>query len=100
MNIRRYLELLAYIGYIGRPLKEVEDEFHKRWGVSRKMVWVYIQHLKREGLVRNKRETWREGRRWRSKIWVEPTPELKRIMAEVEANFYPSMMRRYLRKKE
>ncbi len=91
MNIRRYLEIIAYIGYVGRPLKEVEDELSERWGVSRKTIWYYINQLKREGLVKYSRE-WRRG-----PIWVMPTPALKVMVAAIEKEWEPSILKRYVK---
>ena len=91
MNIRRYMELIARIGYTGAPLKKLETELSQEWGVSVKTIWYYINQLKKEGLVRYRRD-WRRG-----PIWIVPTPELKEMIAEIEKNWAPEWMKRYVK---
>ena len=91
MNLRRYIELIAKIGYIGRPLKDLETELSREWRVSMKTVWYYINQLKNEGLVKYSRN----GRR--GPIWVMPTPKLKEIIAELEKGWSPELMKRYVK---
>ena len=91
MNIRRYMELIARIGYTGAPLKNLETELSQEWGVSVKTIWYYINQLKKEGLVRYRRD-WRRG-----PIWIVPTPQLKELVAELEKGWNPEYLRRYVR---
>ncbi len=91
MNLRRYLELIAKIGYVGKPLRKLEDELSSEWGVSRKTIWYYINQLKREGLIKYSRE-WRRG-----PIAIVPTPQLKKIMAELEKEWSPALLKRYVK---
>ena len=41
-NFRRYIQLIAEIGYVGRPLKDLETELSRERGVSTKTIWYYI----------------------------------------------------------
>jgi len=78
MFFERYLELIAEIGYVGKPLKSLETELSERWGVSVRAVYYMIIKLRKEGLVRFRRYG-------RSKaIEVVPTAKLKKIMARIE----------------
>jgi hypothetical protein len=38
MNLRRYVQIISRIGYVGRPLKDLEMELSREWGVSTKTV--------------------------------------------------------------
>ncbi len=91
MNLRRYMQLIAEIGYTGRPLKDLETELSREWGVSTKAIWYYINQLKQEGLVKYSR-AWRRG-----PITVVPTPKLKEMVAELEKGWSPEIMKRYVK---
>ena len=78
MFFERYLELIAEIGYVGKPLKKLETELSQRWGVSVRAVYYMINKLRREGLVRFRRYGKSKS------IEVVPTAKLKKIMVRVE----------------
>lgn len=78
MFFERYLELIAEIGYVGKPLRTLETELSQRWGVSIRAVYYMINKLRKEDLVRFRRYG-------RSKsIEVVPTAKLRKIMATIQ----------------
>ena len=91
MELRRYLEIIATIGYVGKPLRTLETELSQKWGITTKAVWFYINKLRKEGLVKYQRE-WKRG-----PIRVVPTPELKEIIANIEKEWSPTLMKRYVK---
>lgn len=95
MNLERYLQLIAWIGYVGAPLEKLETRMMEEWGIAKNTAWDYVNRLIKEGLVKRKREVWKEGRRWRRKIWIVPTSKLKRILADMQESWDFVNLKRY-----
>lgn len=89
IQLRAYLEIIALMGYNGKSLKEIETFIANKYGVSYNAVYKKIRRLKDEGLVKITK--------YGKELWVEPTPQLKQLIAIIEGGFPKKIMKRYLK---
>lgn len=61
------LDIIAKVGRVGKPLREVEDYLINKYGMSKQMAAYWMRKLKNAGWIRYRRPF-----RTSKKIWVEP----------------------------
>ena len=77
-----YLRIIVLVGRAGRPLREVEDELVRVFGISVSMARYYMRKMKERGWIRYSRPY-----KTSKQIWVEPRRKLINYIMDLKEQY-------------